>query len=287
MYFYIHQAIRALILLSFAGFLFKLHYFEEISHYINPKYIGFSQVASILFLFLFFIQVPRIWSSRRVEEHDENCGPWGCNHEDGYTNRMTFRNGIIYAIIGLPVITGVLLPAKSLDASIALNRGALMQQPSEVEIYPNHNDHIHFHSDHVPEAICLPLDTTEGELLQHENDLIVMEKASFAQKFYAITKNPEVVSGRNIAVEGFVLKEEKKDQIFIGRFLITHCVADATVIGFLAEMEQEVHLFEGSWVSVQGVLDVRSNGRELAPIPIIQITRIEVIEKPKEPYIYP
>ncbi|WP_209123264.1 TIGR03943 family protein [Alkalihalobacillus sp. BA299] len=289
MYFYIHQSIRAMILLGFAGFLFKLHYFEEIGNYINPKYIGFSQVASILFLFLFFIQVPRIWSGKSMEDHHENCGPWGCDHEDGFSNRITLRHGLIYVMIFLPIVSGLLLPAKALDASIALKRGALMQQPIENATTHDHQGHIHFHSGHVPEAICLPIDKTEVERLKkgYDSNSIVMEKTSYVQKFYAITGNPEMVSGREIVVDGFVLKEEIRSpyQLFIGRFLITHCVADATVIGFLAELDREIHLTEGSWVRVKGTLDVSKHGQEV--VPMIRVHSLAVIEKPNDPYIYP
>ncbi|MEB1806377.1 MAG: TIGR03943 family protein [Bacillaceae bacterium] len=290
MYFYIHQAIRAIILLSFAGFLFKLHYFDEIAHYINPKYIGFSQVASILFLFLFFIQVPRIWSTKTEDLH-ENCGPWGCNHDDAFTNRVTVRNGIIYMIICLPVVTGLLLPAKALDASIAVNRGALMQQQSlNQDIHhDDHEGHFHLHSDHVDEEICLPIEKAEVELFESGNaeHMIVMEKTKFAQQFYAITENAKKVRGREIVIDGFVLKEEglSPNQLFVGRFLITHCVADATVIGFLAETEKEVAIPEGSWVRVKGILNVSRHGHE--EVPIIRVKQLDVIEKPKEPYIYP
>ncbi|MFV8829437.1 TIGR03943 family putative permease subunit [Alkalihalobacterium sp. APHAB7] len=291
MYFYIHQAIRAIILLSFAGFLFKLHYFDEIAQYINPKYIEFSQVASILFLFLFFIQVPRIWSTNKGKDIHENCGPWGCNHDDAFSNRVTVRNGVIYTIICLPVVTGLLLPAKALDASIAVNRGALMQQQSlNQDIHhDDHEGHFHLHTNHIDEEICLPIEQAEAELFEsgNEEQVIVMEKTSFAQKFYAITENAENVKGREIVMDGFVLKEKSSspNQLFIGRFLITHCVADATVIGFLAETEKEIAISEGSWVILKGILDVIKHGNE--DVPIIRVKQLDVIEKPKEPYIYP
>ncbi|WP_216830492.1 TIGR03943 family putative permease subunit [Alkalihalobacterium elongatum] len=291
MYFYIHQAIRALILLGFAGFLFKLHYFEEIAHYINPKYIAFSQVASILFLFLFFIQVPRIWSNKKGEDLHENCGPWGCNHDDGFSNRVTVRSGMIYGIIFLPVVTGILLPANALDASIAVNRGALMQQQSlsDETHHDDHEGHFHLHSDHVSEEICLPIEKAEAELLEsgNRNEVIVMERTDFAKKYFAITENVEMVVGREIIVEGFGLKEESlsPNQLFIGRFLITHCVADATVVGFLAETEKEIRFPEGSWVAIRGILDMSRHGHEV--VPIIRVKQLDIIEKPMEPYIYP
>ena len=127
MRFHFQQAIRALILLVFSTLLFKLHFTGEITKFINPKYEALSQIASILFLILFFIQMTRIWT---VEEHshpycdheDHDCS----HHHDHGDSPFHIKKLISYLIIAVPLITGFLLPPKVLDASIADKKGAML-----------------------------------------------------------------------------------------------------------------------------------------------------------------
>jgi putative membrane protein len=71
----------------------------------------------------------------------------------------------------------------------------------------------------------------------------------------------------------------------LSRFLITHCVADASIIGFISELPEASSLKENTWIEVKGVLDTTNfNGTEL---PIIKITTWKKINEPKEPYLYP
>ena len=127
MRFHFQQAVRALILLVFSTLLFKLHFTGEITKFINPKYEALSQIASIVFLILFFIQITRIWT---VEEHshqycdheDHDCS----HHHDHGDSPINMKKLISYLIIAVPLITGFLLPPKVLDASIADKKGAMI-----------------------------------------------------------------------------------------------------------------------------------------------------------------
>lgn len=129
------QAVRALILLAFTLFIFKLHYTGDITKYVNPKYMSLSQIASVLFLVLFFIQITRLWERPKEEHHD--CGEddhtthtCGCeeleeehHHHDHGDQPLTFRKMLSYSIIVFPLVTGFFLPAQTLDASMVENKG--------------------------------------------------------------------------------------------------------------------------------------------------------------------
>lgn len=71
----------------------------------------------------------------------------------------------------------------------------------------------------------------------------------------------------------------------ISRFLITHCVADAGIVGFLSEFDEASALAEDTWIEATGILDVTTyNGAQL---PLIKITDWKTIDQPEEPYLYP
>jgi putative membrane protein len=75
-----------------------MHYTGEMTKFINPKYEGLSQIASIIFLILFFIQITRIWSARDNGHHHCNHDDHYCNHDHG-DSKFNTKNLISYFVI--------------------------------------------------------------------------------------------------------------------------------------------------------------------------------------------
>lgn len=299
MVFQAQQAVRAAILLFFTVLIFKFHFTGEITKYINPKYIELSQIASVLFLILFFIQITRIWESKHAHhhhDHNHECKhSHDCDHHhDHGDSPMTLKKVISYVIIAFPLITGFTLPAKVLDSSIAEKKGGLAVITGKSE---NHS-----HTESVGEEAVQPSDTEvlpnpNGEITQAEKDSlihklqqseqIIMDDEVYYLNFEEISKDVASYKGREIQLKGFVYKEEgfQQNQLVISRFLITHCVADASIIGFLTEFDEAATLQKDTWVEATGVIDVTTyNGTEM---PYIKITNWKAIEQPAEPYLFP
>jgi putative membrane protein len=306
--FHFQQAVRALILLVFSTLLFKLHFTGEITKFINPKYEALSQIASIVFLILFLIQITRIWT---VEEHshqycdheDHDCS----HHHDHGDSPINMKKLISYLIIAVPLITGFLLPPKVLDASIADKKGAMLILSSQKQTsIADETAEKPIEANNINELEEGTSDVIHGESLALENQLemsneeyeqlkqkleqspsIMMNDSVFAAYYDEINMDIEKFKGREIQLKGFVYKEDglEQDQLVISRFLITHCVADASIIGFLSELPEAASIQEDSWIEVNGVLDITtSNGIEL---PIIKISDWKIIGEPNEPYLYP
>lgn len=297
MTFHLQQAVRALILLAFSGMLFKLHLTGEITKFINPKYIGLSQAASVLFIILFFIQITRVWTPEASDHHchhdDHSCG-----HDHGEST-FTIKKLISYSIIILPLVTGFVLPAKVLDASIVNKKGGMavlsnQNQNQTSQITPEEEiDELTQSEDFDDNA---PL-VVENEISNEEYDQlvqklerdpsIVMEETVFNTYYEEISKDIHKFKGRQIILKGSVYKEEglEANQLVISRFLITHCVADASIIGFLSEFDEASMINEDTWIEASGVLDITTyNGTEL---PYIKITEWKKVSEPQQPYIYP
>ena len=114
-----------------------------------------------------------------------------------------------------------------------------------------------------------------------------MDEDIFISYYSRINENPESFAGRTIKLTGFVFKEGDfaKNELVLSRFFITHCVADASVIGFLTEFEGADQLQQDSWLEIEGVLAVGNyDGYQL---PIIKVTGWDMINEPTEPYIFP
>jgi putative membrane protein len=305
------QAFRAFILLAFSTMLFKLHQTGDISKFINPKYEVLSQIASIIFLILFFIQVTRVWSTQKKSHHDCHHDDRSCHHDHGDTPLNT-KKVIAYLVISFPLVTGFLLSPKVLDASIADKKGAMLilsnqKQTSlhqkntfggetttqKFEKNINSQEEISGHTGPVD-----PINLENEKVISEEeyNDLvkqlelkntIEMNDSVYAAFYDEIGLDVGKYKGKKIKLTGFVYKEKElsQNQLVISRFLITHCVADASIIGFLSEFSEAPSLDNDTWIEAEGVLDVTSyNGTDL---PLIKITGWKKINEPETPYLFP
>lgn len=283
--------LKTVILVAFALFFIKLHATGDISKYINPKYELMSLIAAWVFIFLFFIQLFRIWENE--QDQHEHCLP-GCNHDHGDSAPFV-KKLINYSIILFPLVTGFALSPTVLDSSIAAKKGTILPQANSSQsnlseeaqpetdysfiqddetVLPNNN----FLSEQEYDEKMKKLD--ELEVIEMENDI-------FASYYEFISSDPKAFQGRKIKVSGFVYKEEGfgTSQLVISRFMITHCVADASIIGLLTEFEHANEYKQDTWLEIEGTLDVTTyNGVDL---PLIKATKWKVIDEPAEPYIYP
>jgi putative membrane protein len=303
--FHFQQAVRAFILLAFSVLLFKLHFTGEITKFINPKYEGLSQSASVLFLILFIIQTTRIWTVKENSPHhhcQHDTHDHHCSHDHG-DSRFNTKKLIAYLVIVFPLVTGFLLPAKVLDASIADKKGGLAvlsnQKKAEKkqveEAVPNNNQQ----EDPVINEDLVDLSRIEDakvytneeyeQLIQQleQSSTIDMNDNVFSTYYEEMHMDLDKFKGREINLKGFVYKEDglEQNQLVLARFLITHCVADAGIIGFISELPEASSVEVNTWIEAKGVLDTTNyNGTKF---PIIKITNWKVINEPKEPYLYP
>ncbi|KAB7708643.1 TIGR03943 family protein [Bacillus aerolatus] len=307
MQFHFQQALRAVTLFAFFLFLIKLHLGEEITKYVNPKYVLFSQTAAVLFLCLFYVQIQRIWGKRHIHDHDCHHG---CSHDHG-ESASPVKKMISYSILIFPLVTGFFLPAKTLDASIAAKKGTLLTKPvkaqeqieneselshldeSAAEVEPNlslyENGEDGF-DDQVP--LPNPNEMADEEykekMKQLDNSTMIDMKDNVFEPYYGeINAEPHKYIGRTLKLKGFVYREEdfQPNQFVLARFLITHCVADANVIGFLTEFDKAHTVKENAWLEIEGTFHTTTYNN--AEVPVLKIVSWKEISEPAEPYVYP
>ncbi|WP_391559578.1 TIGR03943 family putative permease subunit [Robertmurraya sp.] len=307
MKFQFQQLLRAFILLGFAGFIFKLHYTGDIGKYINTKYVGFSQVASVLLVFLFFIQLQRIWVPKeKLHHHNHECDHGhGCEHDHGFSSGWSMKPLFSYLILVIPLLTGFVLPAKTLDADMASKKGLLLSSPAtgekssretstpipqeQISIMANDSTGNSQGSSEQNDTSIVYFDDLYDEKIKElmSQPIIKMTDKNFVSYSDTITLYPEKFKGKQIEMTGFVYKEEgmQSKELVVSRFIITHCVADAGVIGFLADMDDAKQLNKDTWIQIQGILDVGSYGD--MEMPVIKVTSWKKVNAPADPYVYP
>ncbi|MDN4494917.1 TIGR03943 family putative permease subunit [Ureibacillus aquaedulcis] len=298
MKFHFQHFLKALLLGLFTLFFANLHITGDIIKYINPKYDYMSKMTVIFFFVLLLIQVTRIWQ----EKHTHHVCSHRCDHDHG-NSHWSLRRVVSYSIVAFPIVTGFMVPPATLDASIAANKGFLVSQGGGqsggterkslmegAESLVEKEDIDIYSSEHVPlpNENYLSEQEYDGKLrLLQESESIQMTEDMFSTYYGEINDNLESYVGKTIKMSGFVFKEEglTGNQLVISRFLITHCVADASIIGFLTEFTGAVTIQEDAWVEIEGVLEVGNyNGYDL---PLLKATSLNVVEEPSEPYIYP
>lgn len=292
------QSLKAIILGLFALFFLKLHMTGDIGKYINPKYDFMSKIAIGFFLIFLLIQVPRIFQKRHAH-HD--CTNHCCHH---HHEKWNVGKIISFAIVIFPIMTGLTFAPATLNSSLAANNGSILSQISYQKEEASLEELLNQNSESLTEKESIDIYSSDYEPLVNENylteeeikskheklqnaEIIEMDEDIFISYYSSINDNPSSFEGRTIKMKGFVFKEGDftENQFVLSRFFITHCVADASVIGFLAELDGADQLQQDSWLEIEGGLAVANyHGME---IPKINVTNWKIIEEPEEPYIFP
>ncbi|MGE8000824.1 TIGR03943 family putative permease subunit [Lysinibacillus sp. NPDC093190] len=301
MKFQFQQAVRAIILLAFFAMIFNLHWTGEITKFINPKYENLSKTVAILFLLLFFVQLTRIFSFSTKKQHCHSTEHAYCTQHDHGDSPINKKKVFSYLVIITPLLTGFLMPAKVLDASIADKKGASLiltkqSQTSKIEDYITSNRTVNenIYDEHAQDPMLMEerqeVPKKEYELLKQQlsqNQTIKMTDKDYTIYYEDINKDLSKYLGKKIQLKGFVLNEDSfpQNQLVISRFLITHCIADASIVGFLAEFPKSHTLDDDTWIEVIGTIDITTyNGESL---PVIKVDNWVKIEEPEKPYLYP
>lgn len=302
MHFHLRHALRAIILLLFVLLILHLHLSGDLFKLINPKYERLSALGGIIFIILFVVQIQQIWTTNKADDHQchEHC------HQHDHDSSV-WKRTIAYLIIMLPLFTGFVLPFATLDASIASNRGVMLSltnharasslnRDAEVELeFPpdpmQNQEREHLYDTPADPNLYSNTISKEEHQLIIENlktvDSIMMNDQVYATYFDEINHDIEMFIYREITLKGFVYKDEEleENQVVIGRFLITHCIADASFIGFLSEVENASLLAEDMWVELTGTLQlIEYKGIQL---PTIKGAEWNEIVQPDQPYVYP
>jgi uncharacterized repeat protein (TIGR03943 family) len=98
---------------------------------------------------------------------------------------------------------------------------------------------------------------------------------------------PDAYTGQKVKVQGFVIHppELSKEYLFLARFVITCCAADAYPAGLPVKLQDTTHSYPAdTWLEVEGqmVTENLAGKRQLT----IAATSIKNIPQPKNPYTY-
>ncbi|EOZ5989257.1 TIGR03943 family protein [Enterococcus hirae] len=283
--------IRFLILSGYFELMMYLQVSGKLDQYINVHYRYLAILSMILSALLALVQL-YIWvksdsvkGKKQVDEevhhhHDHD-------HDHGLTKPS--QRVIAYVLLALPVIVGTLFPTVSLDTTIVEAKGfnfpiskESVGDPEMQTQYLKPDTSIYFNkSDYLDQMKKLKEKYDDKQLIKitDENYLEVME---------LIYNYPSEFIGKKISYEGFVYKtpDGEKEDKFLFRFGIIHCVADSGVFGLLTHMPEGTNVKNDEWYKVEGTIQSDYYEPFKRDIPVVEVNTLTKIEAPKNQYVY-
>lgn len=283
--------IRFLILSGYFELMMYLQVSGKLDQYINVHYRYLAILSMILSALLALVQL-YIWvksdsvkgkkqGDEEVHHHHDH------DHDHGLTNPS--QRVIAYVLLALPVIVGTLFPTVSLDTTIVEAKGfnfpiskESVGDPEMQTQYLKPDTSIYFNkSDYLDQMKKLKEKYDDKQLIKitDENYLEVME---------LIYNYPSEFIGKKISYEGFVYKtpDGEKEDNFLFRFGIIHCVADSGVFGLLTHMPEGTNVKNDEWYKVEGTIQSDYYEPFKRDIPVVEVNTLTKIEAPKNQYVY-
>jgi putative membrane protein len=123
--------------------------------------------------------------------------------------------------------------------------------------------------------------------------VIPFEDWSFFALSTDLNANPSRYVGRTISMTGFSFRPSALpgDRLYLTRFLITCCAADAEPLGLLTDLPGASAYADYAWLRIQGTIELTKapnpyTGKE-EEVPILRAATAEEVEKPISAFIFP
>lgn len=244
----LYRSFQALLLLGLFLFLMGKVINNQLLWYINLRFVVLTQVGIVFLAILsqrLFTEARKLRAQTADEEplHDHDHEPVSAN----------------LWIMLLPLLIGVLIPARPLDSSAVSTKGLTTTSPIISSDSPSR-----------------PFET-ESE----QRNVLDWVKLFYFEK----DLNPYI--GQQASVVGFVYFDQRlpQGQFFVSRFILSCCAADGYAVGMIVEWSGAGTLEQDDWVQVKGPVEAVSF--EGATSPLIRAEAVEFVLQPDQPYLYP
>ncbi|TDF88359.1 TIGR03943 family putative permease subunit [Paenibacillus piri] len=299
-----HHFLKVAILLGFAGYLIYLVFTGEILLFIAPHLLKYVKTAAAgLFIFAVFQLYISIRSFKQpvagcacAHHHDHSQGGHPDHthmHDHGQSDSGPVLKHVLgYSLFILPLLLAVLLPNQVVAGSLAKNSGIQLGEeavdsngvPMDLALLKGSID---------PEARALfttdkyNRDYAKLGMLLYKQDMVEMKDQWFIEKLQALNLFADHFSGKPIQMKGFIYRENglPENQFLIERMAMTHCIADISPYGMIAELPDASRYANDTWVTLTGTID-KTTYHDQTVIKII-VQHIEPATAPVIPYVYP
>lgn len=243
-----YRSFQGLLLLGLCIFFASKAANGQLTWYINSRFVPLT-IFGIIFLAvlaqIIFTEIRR--SRKQDEEH-------GHEHEHDHAPAPV---NLWFMLV--PLLIGVLIPARPLDSSAFATKGfntnsPLVSADSSAQIFETESE-----ERNVFDWL---------KLFNYESDL-------------------EQFNGESASVIGFVYFDETlgENQFFVSRFVVSCCAADGFAIAMPVEWSEAATLEQDSWVLVKGSIKSITLNDKVAPMIVAE--SVQPVPTPEQPYLFP
>ena len=247
----LERALKGLVLIGLALFLTSSIRNGTLLFYINRRFAWLTWIATILLVLIAFAY-QRTARTRQSQDHAQDSVRDHHAHPHGRESAW-----IALALVALPLLLGLLVPPRPLGAQAVEGR--------EVN--------------------------TGGVGL--DNDELLFSRPAAERNIldwlraFNAASDPSLWNSEGATVIGFVYRDDSfaVGQFMVSRFVVSCCVADATVVGLIVRWPDSLDLPLDGWVEVRGAFEAGQFKGE--PSPILIADSVKPISPLDQPYLYP
>jgi uncharacterized repeat protein (TIGR03943 family) len=250
---------QAIVLIAVGLFIYSRLSGGAIFFYINERFITLAWLGALGLLLVGLIALLGPGQAAAACCHHEQGHDDSCDHRDGAeVHHHTAVSGWRLLILFVPVALGILVTPQPLTTAAMSNRDLSLGAWSD------------------------------GLGGGHALATVPPEQRNILDwlRLFQAEPNASAFDNQEVRLTGFVYREDSYDAgtFMIGRFIIIHCVADASPAGLLVRWPDAVSLPDDQWVEVQGRLKAGEfDGRAM---PILWAESVNAIQPPAQPYLY-
>ncbi|MFB7139348.1 TIGR03943 family protein [Gottfriedia sp. NPDC056225] len=293
----IHHFIKAAILLGLAIYIFQLTLTDEILQFIVPELVIYIKIATGI---LFIVVISQIYIAvLSLKRHVIICD---CGHDHshdqvfGHEHHHLFKKSIlkdilIYSLFLLPLFLGYLLPNHASSSSLASNKemnfkGLAVQSSSSghaVEVKGNEDPALK----KLFKTNVYDQDYAKLGMRLYKQNIIEMKDKWFIEKLQSMNTFVDNFQNKQIKIKGFIYRDPKLagNQFIVARMGMTHCIADISPFGIIAESTDAQQFVNNSWVTITGTIgNTNFNGQTVIKI---NVEKSEPAKSPSVQYVYP
>lgn len=117
-------------------------------------------------------------------------------------------------------------------------------------------------------------------------NVVQLNSNNYTNTLKTVHENLNSYVGQTINVSGYIYKlyDFKDNEFVIARDMVVSSDFKTLVVGFLCNYKNISDFEENTWVNITGKI-IRGNYH--GEIPVIEVTKIEKVEKPSDEYVYP
>jgi uncharacterized repeat protein (TIGR03943 family) len=251
----IYKTLQALILAGLGIFLLEKIWSGTLFWYISNRFWLLTLLAALGFLLLAQSILPKRKPPQTETEPAHT--PEHSHDEDPDHVHAQPVWGLV--VVALPIMFGLLIPAKPLGAAAIANKGVNTSAG----------------------LVAASAQAVQLDIAPKDRNILDWIRAINA------ANDPNTINGEPADVIGFVYQDSRlgDGKFLVGRFTINCCVADALAIGMAVQWPDAQALPANSWVRVKGT--VKATTADGQRLPLIVAESVETVPEPSQPYLYP